>query len=453
MEYNDYLQHKRSSLLGKEREGHKYYARVLVKKGSGKKPNQYRYFYTNAEYQKYLKTQQEVKKLSSISSTKKPTKDHTKLGQNTVSKLLTNNKQENLTLSDVKTYVNKGESVVKKNFNKLISAFKKIDLSGPKKFVEDVAEKASKLVDKLFPKKKESKDDEPKDDKPKDPTKVNQPKDKEPKDIKFDKENLTVTLPDGTTKKFRTIDEFEDYAERLKYQENEPDFMKNVPKLKQDEIYNKFEDQGQINELYSPYEDAYSRNCSNCSAAYELRRRGYDVEAKARDDNYNGQGDRFFDYFEDAQLYGINTNGTTIYHSERFVRDVWDDDEVSITSKEDRDLYNYYTEEQSYTSYSISRAIRSQSPPGSRGMIDVEWKDGGAHSIVYEVNKDGKVIIRDSQTWDEYELDELANRVDKVRFCRTDNLELKKGILDAVKTDEDNKRTYYVDERTLKTVK
>jgi hypothetical protein len=454
MEYNDYLQHKRSSLFGKERDDHKYVARVLVKKASGKKGNQYRYFYDKAEYQKYLKAQQDEKKLASIVPTKKPTKDHTKTGKDTVSKLLSNKKQENLTLSDAQKYVRKGELVVKKNLTKLVSALKKIDLSKPKKFVEDVADKASKLADKLFPKKRDSEEKKPKEEPKVEQPKVEQPKAENPKEdpneVKFDKDNLKVTLSNGKTKKFKNIDEYEDYKERLEYQKNEPDFMKNIPNIPDDEIYSKFDDQQEVNELYSPHTDTYSMNCGNCSAAYELRRRGYDVEAKPYGDDYNGTHARYFDYFEDAELYGIATNGEIINHSERFVRDYWgDDDQVSITSREDRDLLNYYRDDQSYTSYTISRAITKQSPPGSRGMIAVEWQSGGAHSIIYEVNNDGKVIIRDSQTWDEYELDELAGRVNKVRFCRTDNLELKKGILDAVEPNEDNKRKYYVDERTL----
>ena len=78
-------------------------------------------------------------------------------------------------------------------------------------------------------------------------------------------------------------------------------------------------------------------------------------------------------------------------------------------------------------------------------MIDVDWKSGGAHSIVYEVDKNGKVTIRDSQTYDEYTLDELSSEVSRIRICRTDNLELKEDILHAVQPNENKKRKYYAD--------
>ena len=71
---------------------------------------------------------------------------------------------------------------------------------------------------------------------------------------------------------------------------------------------------------------------------------------------------------------------------------------------------------------------------------------------MYEVDKKGKVTIRDSQTYDEYSLDELAPYVKKVRITRTDNLQLKEGILDAVVTNKDDKRRYYVDKRIARPV-
>lgn len=49
---------------GEERENHKYVARVLIKKGSGKKPNTYRYFYDKKEYADYLKDKEEKEKSS-----------------------------------------------------------------------------------------------------------------------------------------------------------------------------------------------------------------------------------------------------------------------------------------------------------------------------------------------------------------------------------------------------
>ena len=263
-------------------------------------------------------------------------------------------------------------------------------------------------------------------------------------------------------------DECCDFLERLAYQENEPDFMKDIPEIDDDIAFTKFEDQEQINELYDPWDRGETTtNCSNCSAAYELRRRGYDVEAVLREfdpsgdpvDDYNGRGDRIYDYFKDAELINVYGDGSTATSNESFMHKLWDDNltvlEAELKYKDD---YDFLTSTQKYSGDSIAKAITENNPPGSRGFIDVEWNDfngdgvsDGAHSIVYEVDTKGKVTIRDSQTWDEYDTDELASRVSKVRIARTDNLELKEEILNAVKPNEKNekKRKYYIDENEV----
>jgi hypothetical protein len=111
-----------------------------------------------------------------------------------------------------------------------------------------------------------------------------------------------VNLPNGTNKKLSSKDEVEDYNERIEYQKNEPPFMKKVPDIPENVVYEKKEDMEKINEEYDPYDDSRSMNCGNCSAAYELRRRGYDVEAKEYDEDYNGLGSRVYEYFEDAVM-------------------------------------------------------------------------------------------------------------------------------------------------------
>ena len=195
-----------------------------------------------------------------------------------------------------------------------------------------------------------------------------------------------------------------------------------------------------VNEKYDPYNDDRSTNCANCSAAYELRRRGYDVEAKPNDETYNGKSARVHDYFENAEIIGVYGDGsTTTVNEKSWLKRVTNLD----------DSYKFYAKDQSYSSKSIEKAIKSNNPPGSRGFIDVEWKAGSAHSIVYEVNSKGKVVIRDSQTNDTYSLEELAPNVKKVRITRTDNLKLKKGILGAVTENVDKDRDYYVDKGQL----
>lgn len=63
------------------------------------------------------------------------------------------------------------------------------------------------------------------------------------------------------------------------------------------------------------------------------------------------------------------------------------------------------------------------------------WKDALAgHSMVYEVDGKGKVTIRDCQTNKTYSVESIVDHVNAISITRTDNLELRKGILDAVET-------------------
>lgn len=257
-----------------------------------------------------------------------------------------------------------------------------------------------------------------------------------------------VKLPNGKIKVFDKIDEYKSYLSRLFYQKTEPKFMKKILKIPADKIFKTVEDMDKVNETYNPYDPKTSQNCANCSVAYELRRRGYDVEAKDNggDWDYNGAGYRFYDYFKNADVLCVNGDGSTFSQNEKFARKIWGSGINLVSALVYKKDLQYAILPQNYTPQSIEKAIAKNNPPGSRGMIDVEWKAGGAHSIVYEVDSTGKVTIRDSQTYDEYTVDELASRVKKVRITRTDNLQLKEGILDAVVPNEDRERNYFVNE-------
>lgn len=259
-----------------------------------------------------------------------------------------------------------------------------------------------------------------------------------------------VKTANGKYRYFYDQDEYDAYLQRQKYQKNEPGFMKNVPDIDPDKIFTKDENMDKINEKFDPSDPSASTNCGNCSAAYELRMRGYDVEAKAADGEYNGRIDRVYDYFENPEKLYVNSDGSTTKASEDFERKAADNDlSVWDTKVRHRDSYEFYAEKKNYSASSIEKAIKSNNPPGSRGFIDVNWKEGGGHSIVYEVDKSGKVTIRDSQTYDTYDVSELSSRVSNVTITRTDNLKLKSGVKNTVNVNEDNKREYYADEGSL----
>lgn len=431
-----YICHRKSSLSGKERKNHKYVARILIKKGSGGKGNKYKYFYDMDSYNAYLKGQNTttesksskneksdsiLSKFKSIVSVKR-VKDSVSTGKDAVSKLA------GRTIKSIKKSTNKVDSLlssdkIKKKLSKTTKELSK-EIKNGKDKVDDVLDKlAYKITGKNDNSKPIAK-----------------------AETKKHKYKHKVKLSNGKYKYFYSDDEYEDYLERLEYQKNEPRFMKKVKDIPDDIVHSKFEDQEKVNEEYDPSDDTTSRNCSNCSAAYELRRRGYDVEANGNTGkSYNGRADRLYDYFENAEILMVYGDGNTRTANEEFMRKWCDEDLGFFDRFKYKEEYDYYGKDgkQKYSAKSIEKAIKSNNPPGSRGMIDVDWTTGAAHSIVYEVDKSGEITIRDSQTYDEYGLDELADRVSRVRICRTDNLQLKEGILGAVTTNTDKKRKYY----------
>ncbi len=252
-----------------------------------------------------------------------------------------------------------------------------------------------------------------------------------------------VTLSNGKYRYFYTSDEYNSYLKRLQYQENSPDFMKDVSKIKPNEIYTAEEDMDKINERYSPYNEKTSTNCANCSVAYELRRRGYDVEAldNGGEDSYNGYIYRAYDYFKDPDVRLVNDDGSTINGSEEYLKNP----NGFINKLKHLDENKWLSKSHSYTGETLTKAIKESSGDDSRGFIDVAWSGTNTgHSLVYEVSNKGDVIIRDAQTNVSYSVNDLAQNIKSARITRTDNLELKKNIKTAVTENKDAERKYKV---------
>lgn len=324
-----------------------------VKTANGK----YRYFYTREEYNVYRKSEEspEPKKTSKLKS--------------------------------VSNFFKK----ITKNINKLFKKSKKElgkSLNKGKKFVEEVIlgkkkERSSSLV---YVKEK------------------------------IHKYIARVKMSNGKYKYFYDAGAYERYLKRMEYQKNEPEFMKKVPKIAENNDYTKAEDMAEINEEYSPYEKERSQNCVYCSMAYELRCRGYDVQAA----EYEG----WFDY------KGFDSDMSKFYENPKMIT-------LDETGNEHKSVLNSTKlhKKFNYDARTVNGAILKHSGKNTRGEIRVSWKSGSAHSMMYEVLDNGGVIIRDSQVDRVYNMSDLVGLVDKITITRTDNLKLKKSILDTV---EDN---------------
>lgn len=227
----------------------------------------------------------------------------------------------------------------------------------------------------------------------------------------------------GRTRYFYSQDEIDAYKKKQQYIENEPAFMSDVKKSK--DPYTREEDAMLVNPNLESFDSDYSYNCAECTAIYELRRRGYDVES-------NGES-------------GLGPNAEKYNTEKRFDLFYEDADTHHIKPSESKEAYAKQLEKEF-----------EQYPPGSRGDISFKW-DGvnSAHSIAWEKDSDGKVHFVDTQqsgggNQTEYQYDNFSDiagimdttytkkqrvkgkifkqDVGYTAVTRTDNLELKPEI-------------------------
>lgn len=353
-----------------EKEDHKYIAKVKRSNGT------YRYFYDKDEYQAFLKGESNGKVKDGMTRTDSFT-DKTVFTENLSNDKLAN--QISNTMNDLKSKAG---------------------------FLANLASGglAAKAVTELL--KKE-------------PEPVRQAKDFVEKVVdslatKHPKYLGKIQNPDGTFRYFYDQEEYNSYLERKKYQENEPDFMKNVPEI--DPAYDPKYDVVSTNPKYDPMKTAYSTNCWLCSNAYELRKRGYDVQAGSMSSSK-----------EDMITYSININAPNL-----------DKELARGANTKFEQWYENPVTNPVYKRDELEEVLKISSVPNSRGQLNVQWKGGGGHSMVYEVDANKNVKIIDSQTHKEYEgyeINKLASRTEHIVYTRTDNLKLKEGVLDVLEED------------------
>ena len=310
---------------------------------------------------------------------------------------------------------NSGESSKKQTLGSKISTNKVAGLFNKSKNnpINDIKDRARKGKD-WFDKKLHRKDDkEKKQQKPKEKKKLKTVPgiDTNPGVDEKGHKYIAKTEINGKTRYFYTEDELKAYQDRLKYMANEPEFMKKYAHSK--EPYTAQEDAFNVNPYYNfPFDDATMRtrfkvNCAECTAIYELRRRGYDVESNG----FTGIVDKeFIDYNTDKR-YGIMYENPKIQECKRTFR--------------------------AESTYKELKSQIDKNPPGSRGDISVQWKGGGGHSMVWEKDLKGNIKIIDTQctgngyytTYDLKTLSKACNNAGgTARVVRTDNLKLKPGI-------------------------
>ncbi|MGN1218007.1 MAG: toxin glutamine deamidase domain-containing protein [Phocaeicola sp.] len=175
--------------------------------------------------------------------------------------------------------------------------------------------------------------------------------------------------------------------------------LKDLPKKK--DAYTDKEDQAVVNPDYDPSVYANSMNCAYCTATYELRKRGYDVEAAPANALTYNTADEILSWYKNPEVYTFyNTVKDGNYGSDKTVSDM------------KKEMLKY--------------------GEGARGQYIVYWSEGGGHSMVWEV-KNNEVIIKDCQTNRTVDIEEYMPMVGEGLFFRTDNLELNDKITKAVR--------------------
>ena len=142
----------------------------------------------------------------------------------------------------------------------------------------------------------------------------------------------------------------------------------------------------------------YKNNCISCALAYDMRRRGYDVEAMPIDTTSvtNGSLPVQLGFYKGEKL-------------ETF--EVPSDDEAAMKQFSDRIL---------------------KYGDGSRGLLRIRWKNGDGHAAIWEVSGDA-VVIRDPQNNTIVNLSDYLRRAKTFYYFRTDNLKLTDKVTEFVR--------------------
>lgn len=127
------------------------------------------------------------------------------------------------------------------------------------------------------------------------------------------------------------------------------------------------EDIKRVNPQFNDLDAGTKNNCVLCSVTYELRKRGYDVQANRADEGYG---------MSDLSRWYKDVTVTPLHNS-------LNDEGKVIDSHRIEEDFEYRVKQQG---------------EGASGILWVEWnKNGSAHAMHYEY-RDGKIYINDPQT-------------------------------------------------------
>ena len=195
------------------------------------------------------------------------------------------------------------------------------------------------------------------------------------------------------------------------------------------------EDMALVNPDYDKSDPLTSQNCAYCTMAYDMRRRGYDIESKHDSNGLSTyQVLRNYDWSAARKQFkqetGIDADLTDF--PDALIHTVY----IESNSKErELDAHSRFDDAPTHDrKEAVTRLERELSNygEGSRGMIAMSWKFGGAHAIAWEV-QNGKVVYRDCQVNKKIDISTYMSRSDEMQYVRLDNLSLVTRMQENVK--------------------
>lgn len=311
---------------------------------------------------------------------------------------------------------------------------------------------------------------------------------------------------DGKTRYFYSEKAVKNWVNRQKYQINEPDFMKNVKEIEPDaagSMPSIKQDCQATNPDYKKKTDA-SVNCWHCSTAYDLRKRGYDVSAKAIESEFGSTDlDQFYECKSGSSPQAVKADNDVEIKAQRLINNTYterygsdglyvkynlDDATVNkgkvscyLGAEDNKGATTNVIPAKAIADYAIKRngitdinktldtavhnrevygaamaesinKVIDQYPENSWGRIGLHWDNfNGGHSIIWEKDADGKISYIDAQVNHTVNIAEYAAATEmtaSLQIQRTDNLQIKKTVLDYTTdhTDGNNNTSTYVDD-------
>lgn len=179
------------------------------------------------------------------------------------------------------------------------------------------------------------------------------------------------------------------------------------------------EHQKKVNPKFNSTTYDYSMNCSFCTAAYDLRKRGYDVEANPISTVEAYTIDDICSWYKGAKSIS-NIDVRNAHYATVKSRD-------DILSKKDM----------------LLKSLESNGD-GARGHLGLYWLSGEGHDVVWEI-ENGEAVIRDCQSGKKVEITDGGTGivfnmegfppsiVSSYEYVRVDNLEPTEDILRTVR--------------------